>query len=190
MWRRCWRRRERERSFLIIRKGTPPDAGALAAFAARTFAEAFGAQNNPDDLRAHQAETYGAEQQGRELADPRFITLLAEQDGELVGYTQLRTGKVPACVTHDAPIEVLRFYVDKPVQGTGLAQRLMKAAFNAARESGARHIWLGVWEKNPRAIAFYMKEGFVDVGSQVYIVGADEQNDRVMVADCNRSVGA
>jgi ribosomal protein S18 acetylase RimI-like enzyme len=167
---------------LNIRRGTPADAAALASFAARTFAEAFGAQNSPDDLRAHQAETYGAEIQGRELASPDFITLLAERDGELVGYTQLRRGKVPPCVTHDSPIEILRFYVDKPAQGTGAAQQLMRAAFDAARESGARHVWLGVWEKNPRAIAFYMKAGFVDVGSQVYVVGTDEQHDRVMVA--------
>lgn len=122
-------------------------------------------------------------QQGRELADPNYITLLAERDGALVGYAQLRRGDVPACVTHESPMEILRFYVDKPAQGTGVAQRLMNAAFDAARESGARHIWLGVWEKNPRAIAFYMKARFTDVGSQVYVVGTDEQNDRVMVAD-------
>jgi ribosomal protein S18 acetylase RimI-like enzyme len=167
---------------LSIRRGTVADAAALSVFAARTFAEAFGAQNNPDDLRAHQAVSYGTDIQERELADPAYITLLAVRGGELVGYAQLRRGKVPACVTHEAPIEILRFYVDPPAKGTGLAQQLMSAAFDAARAAGARHVWLGVWEKNPRAIAFYGKTGFVDVGSQVYVVGSDEQIDRVMVA--------
>ena len=41
-------------------------------------------------------------------------------------------------------------------------------------------LWLGVWERNPRAQAFYRKSGFADVGSQVFLVGTDAQTDRVM----------
>ena len=51
----------------------------------------------------------------------------------------------------------------------------------AARHLGGIAIWLGVWERNPRAIAFYEKCGFRDVGSQLFIVGSDPQTDRVMV---------
>jgi ribosomal protein S18 acetylase RimI-like enzyme len=167
---------------LTIRRGAVADAAALSVFMARTFAEAFGAQNTPEDLRAHQEAKYTPEKQGRELADPSRVTLLAERDGVFVGYAQLQSGAVPAWLTHEAPIEILRFYVDKPAQGTGVAHQLMAAAFDAARERGARHVWLGVWEKNPRAIVFYSKAGFVDVGSHIYVVGSDPQTDRVMVA--------
>jgi ribosomal protein S18 acetylase RimI-like enzyme len=37
-----------------------------------------------------------------------------------------------------------------------------------------------VWERNRRAQAFYKKSGFVDVGTQTFLVGTDEQTDRVM----------
>lgn len=72
--------------------------------------------------------------------------------------------------------------VDRSAHGTGLAQRLMSAAWAAAREFGGVHLWLGVWERNRRAIAYYGKEGFVDVGSKFDDVGADRKIDRILVA--------
>jgi len=57
----------------------------------------------------------------------------------------------------------------------------MRRVIAEASELGARTVWLGVWERNPRAQAFYRKCGFTDEGTQVFIVGEDVQNERVMV---------
>jgi ribosomal protein S18 acetylase RimI-like enzyme len=62
-----------------------------------------------------------------------------------------------------------------------VAHALMTAALAAAVERGAETIWLGVWERNPRAIAFYRKWGFEDVGSHDFLLGNDRQIDRLMV---------
>ena len=166
---------------LTIRCGTVADAPALAAFAARTFAETFGPHNRPEDLRAHLDASYGIEQQSRELADPATITLLAEVDGSLVAYAQLRRKTTPPSVTQLQPIELHRFYVDGPAHGQGVAQRLMTAVREEALARGAKHLWLGVWERNPRAIAFYEKCGFVEVGTHDFFVGSDRQRDRILV---------
>ena len=166
----------------IIRRGVVSDAPALAEFAARTFAEAFGADNRPEDMQAHLASSYGVPQQTRELTNPDVITLLAHQGETLVAYAQVRRHGPPPCVTEDEPVELHRFYVDRPAHGSGVAQALMSAAHEAARELGGRHLWLSVWERNPRAIAFYTKVGFVDVGSTDFYVGPDRQTDRVLVA--------
>jgi diamine N-acetyltransferase len=165
-----------------IRPGTVADAATLAAFAARTFAETFAADNDAADMQAHLARAYGVAQQTAELTDPAMVTLLAEEAHRLAGYAQLHRGTLPACVVVSEPIELLRFYVDRAAHGTGLAQALMAAVQDAAHAAGARHLWLGVWEHNPRAIRFYAKCGFVDVGSQAFVLGADRQTDRVMVA--------
>lgn len=158
----------------------------LAAFAARTFTETFAAGSTPEDMQAHLARAYGVDQQTAELTDPRVVTLLAEQDGRLVGYAQLRAATPPACVVAPDVHELHRFYVDTPAHGTGVAQRLITAAFDAARTAGARHLWLGVWEHNARALRFYAKCGFVDVGSHDFVLGTDRQTDRVMVAPVPR----
>ena len=166
-----------------FRRAEPADAPALAAFAARTFAETFGSANSPADMAEHLASNYGAARQTRELSDPDYITLLAEDDRGLAAYAQLRRQDPPAGVTEDAPVELYRFYVDSAWQGTGLAQRLFTCVREAARELGGNRLWLSVWEHNPRAIFFYEKCGCRDVGVKDFFLGSDRQTDRVMVAE-------
>jgi len=76
---------------------------------------------------------------------------------------------------------VVRFCVDRPWHGRGLAQTLMAATADTARAAGGSTLWLGVWERNGRAIAFYRKCGFEDVGTHSFVLGDDHQRDRVLV---------
>jgi GNAT superfamily N-acetyltransferase len=168
-------------SNVTIRLATPADADALAIFGDRTFREAFGPDNRPEDVDVYVRATYSAERQGAEITDPDRITFVGESDGVLAAFAQLRAnGEVPSCVAGSAPIELLRFYVDRPWQGRGVAHELMDTVVDAARSRGARTLWLGVWERNPRAIVFYGKHGFRDVGCQPFKLGGDDQTDRVM----------
>jgi diamine N-acetyltransferase len=167
---------------IAVRPGTPDDAAPLAEMAARTFEETFGADNQPEDMRLHLTRSYGVRQQSAELADPAVATLLAEVDGELAGYAQVRSSTAPACVSGRSPLELWRFYVDRPWQGRGVAQTLMAAVRAEAERRGGGTLWLSVWERNERAMSFYRKCGFLDVGSQPFILGADRQTDRVMAS--------
>ncbi|MEM8682418.1 MAG: GNAT family N-acetyltransferase [Pseudomonadota bacterium] len=173
-----------------IRRATLDDAARLAAFAERTFDETFASFNDPDDFQLHLRRSFGEQQQSAEIANSDNVTLLVLDADELVAFAQLMQRPSPACVTVDNVIELHRIYVDKPAQGTGLAGRLMQAVRNVASEFGARHIWLGVWEHNPRAIAFYAKQGFVDVGSHPFMLGNDQQVDRVLLAPIDSGVTA
>lgn len=153
---------------------------------ARTFQETFGAANDPAHLAEHLATSYGVPQQTRELTDPDCLTILIESDDVLAGYAQVRRHPPPACVTGGDPVELARFYVDRPWQGMGVAQALMISVGDAATDLGGRTVWLGVWEENPRAIAFYLKCGFADVGFTTFFVGPDRQTDRVLVTEAPR----
>ena len=164
-----------------IRRATVADAATVAELAAHTFADWFGAHNRSEDMEAHRVRLYGEAQQRREIEDPAGVTLLVERDGAAIAYAQIRRGAAPKCVVGEAPVEIARFYVDRPFHGQGIAQALMREAIEAARSLGGSTLWLGVWERNPRAIAFYEKCGFRDRGSHPYLVGNDLQTDRVMV---------
>jgi ribosomal protein S18 acetylase RimI-like enzyme len=165
---------------LFIRQGRPDEAAELSAFAERLFRDAFGAQNRAADLEMYIREAYGERQQGAELKDQDVTTLMVEVDGGLAGFAQVRSGNRPECVPGSAPLELWRFYVDGRFHGRGVAQALMETVVGAARTRGADTLWLGVWERNPRAQAFYRKCGFADVGEHGFLVGTDLQTDRVM----------
>jgi diamine N-acetyltransferase len=166
-----------------IRRACVGDVPALAAFGARSFEETFGETNAPEDMAAYLAATYGERQQHAEVTDPDIVTLLVEADTALAGFAQVRRGgQAPACVTGASTVELWRFYVDRRWHGRGLAQQLMAQVRRAARELGGRRLWLSVWERNPRAIAFYTKCGFIDAGAKSFYVGSDCQTDRVLIA--------
>ena len=168
-------------TMLSIRRAEGKDAGALAELAERTFVATYAADNTPENLAAHCRETYSESIQAEEIANPRITTLVGEENGELVAYAQLRWGAAPACVTASKPIEVGRFYVDSTRHGTGVARALMTECLRFAASASADAVWLGVWEHNPRAIAFYRKSGFLPVGEHTFAVGSDVQRDVVMV---------
>jgi len=163
-----------------IRRAAVGDAAAIAEFGARTFVDAFGADNNPDDLARHLATTYNREQQTVEINDATYVTLVAEVDGSLAGFGQVRRHAAPPCVVGPEPVELHRFYVDRPWHGTGVAQRLMTEVHRAAAALGGRTIWLSTWDRNARGLAFYAKCGFVDVGGADFWVGNDRQTDRIL----------
>lgn len=165
---------------LTIRRATAADARLVFELARRTFVETFGPANTAEDMAAYVSSAFSEARQAAEIADPRMTTLIADEGGAAVGYAQLAQKGAPACVTGPAPIELVRFYVDAPWQGRGVAQALMREVDAAARAC-ARTIWLGVWEHNPRAIAFYRKCGFVDVGCHAFMLGSDRQTDRIMM---------
>ncbi len=166
-----------------IRSGTRADAALLAELGACTFRDAFGPYNRPEDMALYLGRTYGLPQQTAELTNPDLTSLIAEVDDDPAGFAQLRSGKPPACVQGPDPIELWRFYVDRAWHGQGVAQVLMAAVRREAVNRGGRTLWLAVWERNERAKGFYRKAGFLDAGSQPFILGEDHQTDLVMVRD-------
>ena len=170
----------------MIRHGRASDATALAELAGRTFRETFADGSSAEDLALHLAQAYGTPQQQHELDDPDVTTLLVETEGQLAGYAQVRSGVTPQCVSGESPLELWRFYIAQPWHGRGLAQALMSRVELEALQRGCRTLWLGVWEHNTRAIAFYQKSGFTDVGSHVFMVGTDAQTDRILVRSLSR----
>lgn len=167
-------------SKLIIRHGKADDAGLLAELGARTFSETFAAANTPEDMAAYLASSFSPEQQAAELADPHCLFQIAETNGLAVGYAMLRSGGELDSVTGDEPIELVRLYVSRESLGSGAGAALMQACIAESKHRGYKTLWLGVWEHNHRAQAFYRKWNFHEVGTHVFHLGEDLQTDILM----------
>jgi ribosomal protein S18 acetylase RimI-like enzyme len=163
-----------------IRAATSSDNVLLAEFGARTFFDTFAQDNTPEDIAAYLAASFSPQKQAEELADPLTTFLIAEIDGITAGYARLRLSPPPASVIGRRPLEIVRFYSDTAWIGRGVGAALMTACLDYAAKQGCDTIWLDVWERNARAIAFYQKWGFVVVGTQAFQLGSDLQNDLVM----------
>jgi len=163
-----------------IRKANRGDAEQLSLLAERTFRDTFGAMNTAEDMDLHCRTSYSEMIQVGEISNPNMVTLVSEEEGRLVGFAQLRWAGAPNCVLAKSPGEIQRLYVVSDWHGKGIAQDLMNACIEELRGHGSDVVWLGVWERNPRAIAFYKKFEFVEVGDHVFPLGSDLQRDIVM----------
>ena len=166
---------------IAIRTATRADAAALAVLGRRTFIDTFGDANTAADLAMFLDATYGEALQQRELDDPQQTCFIVESDGVLLAFALLRRGASSPLVPDPAAVEIRRFYVDRAAHGTGMAQRLMARCIAYAGEHFAPVVYLGVWERNTRAIRFYATQGFTTAGVQPYRLGNDVQQDLVLV---------
>jgi diamine N-acetyltransferase len=163
-----------------VRKAHRHDATRLSVIAEATFRDTFAAVNTPEDMELHCRTRFSAAVQADEIDDPDRVTLLCEQGDQLIGFAQLRWGKAPGCVVATACGEIQRLYVISEFHGKGVARDLMSACMDVMTHRPSEVVWLGVWEHNPRAIAFYRKFGFREVGEHVFALGSDRQRDIVM----------
>lgn len=174
---------ETQTSKVIIRRGSGPDADLLAELGARTFSETFAADNTLENMQKYLAASFNLEQQVAELAEASSVFLIAEIEGVAVGYAKLSGGEALLEVKGDKPIELVRLYVSQEWLGRGVGEALMRACIDEARTAGYQTLWLGVWEHNNRARAFYRKWEFKEVGQHVFQLGEDRQTDVLMKRD-------
>lgn len=168
---------------ISVAKRNAATAAQLAELGRRLFHETYATQNTPEDMAAYEAQNFYPEKQLAELQDPNTVYLLAQLDQEVVGYAKLKlhsTLGIDPAKTPEERLEVERLYVSEDWIGTGLGAALMRRSIEEARQQGCRAVVLGVWERNARALEFYRRFGFKQIGEQKFVIGTDEQNDYIL----------
>jgi len=161
----------------------PADAPRLSAVARATFLETYAGIVAGGDILLFGETTHAPHAYEQLLADPEVDLFLAtmEPGRTPVGYALVCKPDLPV-ETGEGDLELKRIYALHRFHGVGLGPRLMEAAKAAARARGARRLLLGAYGENHRAIAFYGKHGFTQVGTRVFHVGENFYDDVVLAA--------
>lgn len=84
--------------------------------------------------------------------------------------------------------EIAKLYVLGEARAQGVGSQLMDAALKWSKEQNAKTIWLNVWQENKKAIQFYEKHNFKQVGFTDVFVGEVAFKDFVMERVIKRTV--
>lgn len=155
----------------MIRTADADDARLLATLQTVTFYEAYFEQDSPGDMANYLQEMFSVERVGKELAERCATFYLMFRNDVAVGYAKLIRDSRADGVAAERPIELKRIYLVERVWRLGLGQILLDHCLDAARAESFDSLWLGVWERNERARAFYRKNGFERVGEIEYPYG-------------------
>ena len=163
-----------------IKPASPPDAAQLAVLGRQTFVDAFEKDNNPQDFWTYVDEAFQETTIQRELSDSHSAFFIAYEKEVAVGYLKLRSDHTPSQLKGAKALEIQRIYVQQSLIGKGIGTQLLQTAFRYAQAKGCTAVWLGVWEHNAQAIAFYQQWGFQIFGSHRFMMGNDPQTDLLM----------
>ena len=166
---------------ISIRHAGVEDAAPLAALARRSFFEAYCETDDHAVIEDYCARNFTEERLAAIVADARSRVLVATDGaGRLVGYAHLAASTPPGCVRGSEPVELVRLYLGRESIGRGIGAALMQEAIGEARRMGGRTLWLGVYERNQRAMAFYGRFGMRVVGTKPWAWGGEVFQDPVM----------
>ncbi|MFN8345180.1 MAG: GNAT family N-acetyltransferase [Spirosomataceae bacterium] len=168
-----------------IRPAHPSDAPPLRDLMEQTFADTYAQFNTPENMQHYVASHFGLAQVEAELQDDKIQYLIMSFQGRLIGFAKLNKDRIAEGLEGQKAAEIERIYVTKAQQGQKLGAKLMHACLSWAQNAGYNLIWLGVWDQNHNALAFYDKMGFQRFGNHVFILGDDVQNDYLMKRELN-----
>ncbi|MBD0833646.1 GNAT family N-acetyltransferase [Aestuariibaculum sediminum] len=163
-----------------IRKGTTDDLEVLKEVGQRTFIETFAPHNSEENMKNYLENGFSEEKLQIELNDPYSEFYFIELKGHVIGYLKVNFGPSQTELQDDQSLEIERIYVLKLFHGKKVGQLLYEKAIDMAKTRHLKYVWLGVWEKNERAIRFYEKNGFEAFDTHVFELGNDKQTDILM----------
>ncbi len=167
---------------VVIRSAVPQDAALLAAFAAQSFTHTYRELSDAQEIADYVGEHFQPDVMAGVIGDAACSTLLAWVGDELAGYAVVKATAPPDCVTQPGPLKLWRLYLGERFIGQGLGARMMQAVHDEAHRRGAQTLWLGVYDRNVRAVQFYERFGFAKVGGQEFLFGGQIYIDPVYAA--------
>jgi ribosomal protein S18 acetylase RimI-like enzyme len=159
----------------------------LQQIAVQTFSEAFSAANSEKNMKDYIEYAFSHDKLTDEIHNPNSEFYFAVIEEKAVGYLKLNFGQAQTDLKDNKSLEIERIYVFKEFYGKNVGQHLCNKAIETAEQKGLEYLWLGVWEKNPRAIKFYEKNGFQTFGKHSFTLGTEIQTDILMKRKTNIS---
>ncbi|OAS19310.1 GNAT family N-acetyltransferase [Paenibacillus oryzisoli] len=165
---------------LHIHKCSFDDISKLQEISVETFTETFKDQNTSESLHAYLNKAFNLIQLEKEVWNPLSQFFFIYMNDEVAGYLKVNTNEAQSEAMGDDSLEIERIYIKGKFQGHGLGKYLLNTAIETAMACDMKRVWLGVWEENEKAIAFYKKMGFIQTGAHSFYMGEEEQIDLVL----------
>lgn len=156
----------------------------LHLIAAATFPLACPPGAPSEDIAAFIDKELSVDKFKARLESDRRVLFIAEVNETPAGYAMLSDHQkteddVASLLSGVRTIELSKFYLLAGRHGSGLADMLMTAALDAARDRAAASVWLGLSAINSRASTFYDRYGFERRGVSKFKLGSHWEDNMI-----------
>lgn len=170
-----------------IEKVTIADIQKLQNIGRQTFLETFSKPNTEENMNHYLSTSFAFDKLKKEIENPDSEFFFAVLNDAVIGYLKTNLGDAQTELKDNNALEIERIYVSQEFLGKKVGQLLYDKALQIGKEKNVGYLWLGVWEQNHRALAFYKKNGFVEFDKHIFKLGDDPQTDIMMKLNLNLS---
>lgn len=168
------------RPSLRIRTGRPADANRIAVLAVQVWLHTYATVGINDEIAHYVLSELTPEKYLQSLNEPQTHFFVAEYDENLVGFAVVTLGvSCPTGASSAAELKTL--YVQEHYIGHGVGKSLLQVAEATARQQSESPLWLKVNAKNARAIGFYGRQGYSQVGTTYFVLGEGRYENHVLI---------
>ena len=167
-------------STLQIRLAKPDDALCLGALATQVFLDTYAVAGIRASVAEHARTAFATSAMQNLLANPEVMLCVAELNDHMVGFAQVSVDVGQALVQATRPAELDRLYVQRPFLGQRVGAQLLREAEELAAQRGADALWCSAWVHNVRALRFYERQGYANLGTSVFVLGQERHDNRVL----------
>ena len=162
-----------------IRVGSVADAETIAALAIQVFLDTYATEGVRPDLANEAFAEYGHAVFAQRLAQEERVFYLVEHGSGLLGFAEVLRNHTASPIPGIGGSELVRLYVQPRAQGSGIGRTLLQCAERCAGEARSAGVWLSAWEHNARALSFYKRQGYEDVGHAQYVIQGQSFENRI-----------
>lgn len=152
----------------------------LREISIETYRDTFTESNSEALMESYLSSAFNIEKITAEFNHPDSCFYFIYSQDQVAGLLKVNEAGAQTDIKDDDSLEVERLYVRKAFFRKGLGNKLMAFACDLAIQADKSYLWLGVWEKNFRALSFYQNNDFVEIGKHPFDMAGDIQTDLVL----------
>jgi len=165
---------------ITINKAKETDSEVLALLGNITYTESHSHFiDNKNDLMKYNENAFSISKTKKDIKDPKNTFYILYKDDLPIGYAKLVLKSTNENVASENNCQLERIYILNDFIPLKIGQQFLIFLENQAKELQLNTIWLSVYGKNIRAIRFYHRNKYNEVGESTFLVNGKKYRNKV-----------
>ena len=166
---------------ITIRRAEPRDADQLAVLGMQVWVDNYAKSGIHPAIARYVLDTFTPAKFATMLLERDTLILLAERGRHVIGMTVVALGNRTEHCDADSQAEIDRLYVQEPFCNAGIGAQMIAAVQGELEARNYAAVWLEVWIENERALHFYARHAFDDIGTAYFELEGKQHENRVLL---------
>lgn len=165
----------------IIRKVKPTDLINLIVLKQQVWISTYATEGIIEEYSSYVLSEFSIESVGKSIIDKNKLTIIATDEDRIIGCAEILLEPVSPNPSIEPCPEITTLYVLERFQGLGVGKQLLTECIKFIKEMNFEKTWLTVYSRNEKAIRFYDKQNFIQIGETDFQLGESKYKNHIMM---------